>query len=227
MSELPIHTPVRTRQKPWVIAITGASGICYARRLIEILLGSIADIQLEIVASEAGLRVMREEELSPTAVGRLSLEQLIGKPYALGEEQIVTIHSNRNIGATIASGSYRTEGMIVVPCSMRTLAAISNGSADNLIQRAADVCLKEKSRLIIVPRETPLSAIHLRHLLRLAKLDVRIVPAMPGFYNRPASIDELVDGFVHRLIDQMGIELPHAKRWGDQSEEERRKLSRV
>ncbi len=213
---LDVETAVPGR--PWIIALTGASGTCYARRLIELLLVHRPDMRLEVVASEAALRVMREEEGLEASVGRLGLDRLLGRECPADWHARVTIHSNRNIGASIASGSYRTAGMVVVPCSMRTLAAISNGIAENLIQRAADVVLKEKRPLVIVPRETPLSVIHLENMLRLARLDVRIVPAMPGFYTQPKTIGELVDQFVLRIADQMGIELPVGERWGETRE---------
>ncbi|MFN8391963.1 MAG: flavin prenyltransferase UbiX [Bdellovibrionota bacterium] len=205
--------------KPWIIALTGASGTCYGRRLIELLLESVPDIQLDVIFSEAALRVLHEEEGIRTSVGRIQLEELIGRPVSLLPEQRVTVHSNRNIGATIASGSYLTEGMIIAPCSMKTLAAVANGYCENLIQRAADVVLKEKRKLIIVPRETPLSAIHLENMLKLARMDVRIVPAMPGFYQKPKTIADLVDNFTLRLADQMGFELAVGKRWGEKDAE--------
>lgn len=211
----------RPRRLPWIVALTGASGTCYGRRLIEVLLEQVPGIELEVIVSEAAQRVLREEEQFPAAVGRFNLEQLLGKPVTLRPGQRVELHSNRNIGATIASGSYRTEGMIVVPCSMRTLAAISNGLGENLIQRAADVVMKEKRKLIMVPRETPLSAIQIENMLRLARLDVHIVPAMPAFYTRPSSIAELVDSFVLRLADHMGFEVSLGKRWREEEGEER------
>jgi len=199
---------------PWIIAVTGASGTVYARRLLRLLLEHQADTQFELVISEAGLRVMREEEGIGASVGRLSLEDFLGTEIPLEWVERVRVHSNRNIGATIASGSYKTAGMIVVPCSMRSLAAIANGICENLIQRAADVVLKEQRRLILVPRETPLSLIHLENMSRLARMNVQIVPAMPGFYSRPQSIEQLVDHFVARLADQMGYEIDLGQRWG-------------
>jgi 4-hydroxy-3-polyprenylbenzoate decarboxylase len=205
--------------KPWVIAITGASGTCYGRRLVALLLEQIPGIKLDIVVSEAALRVMREEDGLATSVGRLTLGELIGRQSEQQFSRQVKIHSNRNIAASIASGSYLTEGMIIVPCSMRTLAAVANGISDNLIQRAADVVLKERRKLIIVPRETPLSAIQLENMLRLARLDVRVVPAMPGFYQQPKSIPDLIDNFVLRLADQMGLNLSCGKRWSETEQE--------
>jgi len=193
---------------PWIVGITGASGIVYARRLLSALLEHVPTIKLEVVLSEAALRVMKEEDGLSSSVGRLLVSDLVGF-----DSDRVVVHSNRNIGASIASGSYPTAGMIVVPCSMRTLAAISCGYCDNLIQRAADVILKEQKKLVIVPRETPLSVIHLENMLKLARLGVSIVPAMPGFYHQPQSISDLVDMMVMRIIDQMGFRVDISSRW--------------
>lgn len=195
----------------WIIGVTGASGTVYARRLIQTLITAVPDIELEVVVSEAALRVMREEENLAVSIGRLRVEDLIGK-----ENSRVRTHSNKDIGASIASGSYRTRGMVIIPCSMKTLAAVSSGYADNLIQRAADVTLKERRTLVLVPRETPLSAIHLENMLRLAKLGVSITPAMPGFYSQPKSIGDIVDALVIRVIDQMGISIDSPSRWRDE-----------
>lgn len=197
--------------KPWIIAITGASGTCYARKLIELLLNNFSEIKLEIIFSEAGLRVLREEENINISLNKDPLKDLIGQQ--LLSSQKVTIHNNRDIGASIASGSYLSAGMVIVPCSMKTLAALAHGYSENLIQRAADVILKEKRRLIIVPRETPVSEIHLENMLRLAKLGVRVVPAMPGFYQQPKVIADLVEHFCFKILDQMGLELDSSFRW--------------
>lgn len=193
----------------WIVAITGASGTCYGRRLISALLEHEQSLEIDVVVSESALRVMREEEAADLAtIGKPSVESLLGFP-----SNRVQIHSNKNIGATIASGSSEREGMVIVPCSMKTLAAVANGYCENLIQRAADVTLKEGRKLVIVPRETPLSAIHLENMLKLARIGVRVVPAMPGFYNKPVSIADLVDMMVMRIADQMGISLDIATRW--------------
>ena len=196
-------------KKSWIIAISGASGSIYGRRLIEAILELSPTHQVEVIVSEAALRVMREEENRAVSIGKLSAEQLIGK----ADERII-VHSNRNIGASIASGSYPVEGMAICPCSMNTLAAVAHGISENLIQRAADVTLKEGRRLILVPRETPLSAIHLENMLTLNRAGARIVPAMPGFYHEPKSIAELVDMMVMKILDQMGIESELVSRWG-------------
>ena len=203
----------------WIVAITGASGTVYARRLLRVLVERVDDIRLDVIVSPAGLRVLRDEEGLAVSPSRLTAELLLGIPtdavtvYCDEPSSRVTMHDYRNLGASIASGSYPTRGMVIVPCSMKTLAAVAHGYAENLIARAADVTLKERRRLIHVPRETPLSAIHLQNMLRLARLGVAIVPAMPGFYHRPASIDELVEMMVMRILDQMGYEIDLAKRW--------------
>lgn len=208
------------QNRPWIVGITGASGTLYARRLLRVLLEAVPDIRLEVVFSEGALRVMNEEEGLIASVGRISLQDLIG----IASDR-VTVHSNRNIGATIASGSYLTQGMVIVPCSMKTLAAVAHGYSDNLVQRAADVVLKERRRLVLVPRESPLSEIHLENMLKLARMGAYIVPAMPGFYSMPSSISDLVDSMVMRIIDQMGLEVNVQKRWGELQREAKKRLT--
>lgn len=201
------------KSKTWVIGITGASGTVYARRLIQALLEGEEEVKLEVIVSEAAFRVMKEEENENPRIGKMSVKDLIGF-----ESELVTIHSNKNIGAPIASGSYLTDGMVIVPCSMKTLAAVACGYCDNLIQRAADVQIKEGRKLIIVPRETPLSRIHLENMLKLAQIGVAIVPAMPGFYHEPKTISDIVDLMVMKITDQMGYRLDLTKRWGEKKE---------
>lgn len=205
-------------KNPWIIGITGASGICYARKLIELLINNFPEIKLEVIFSEAAIRVLREEEDLTISLNQNPIAQLLGfdKNHKFPN---ISVHNNRDIGASIASGSYLTSGMIVVPCSMKTLAAISNGYADNLIQRAADVILKEKRRLLIIPRETPLSQIHLENMIKLAKMDTRIIPAMPGFYQKPKTIEDFVEHFCLKILDQMGLELAHQARWKSSDQE--------
>jgi 4-hydroxy-3-polyprenylbenzoate decarboxylase len=123
------------------------------------------------------------------------------------------VHGSGNMAATISSGSFRTDGMIIAPCTMRTVATIAHGNGENLVHRAADVVLKERRRLVIVPRETPLSEIHLENLLKLARMGVAIVPPMPAFYNRPATLDDMVDHIVARVLDQFDIDASFARRW--------------
>jgi len=118
-----------------------------------------------------------------------------------------------NMAATISSGSFRTDGMVIAPCSMRSVAAIAHGHGENLVHRAADVVLKERRRMVLLPRETPLSEIHLENLLRLARMGVRIVPPVPAFYNKPTSVDDIVDHIVARVLDQFDIDAGFARRW--------------
>lgn len=194
---------------PWIIGISGASGTIYARRLLSILAIRFPEQALEVVISEGALRVFQEEDkLNPKSD---KIETIVGHPAPN-----IRLHNNRDTGANIASGSFRTAGMVVVPCSMGTVGALASGFADNLLRRAADVQLKEGRRLILVPRETPLSTLHLENLLKLSKLGVTIAPAMPGFYLQPESVEELVDQVVYRLLDLMGLSLPGSKRWGDE-----------
>ncbi len=179
-----------------VVAITGASGAIYGKRLLEVL--KAAGHETHVVVSAHGWEVMEHE----CAIGRSEIEALAGQ-----------LHEAENVGASIASGSFLTEAMVVVPCSMRTLGSIAAGIADNLVVRAADVMLKEGRKLLLVPRETPLSAIHLENMLRLARLGVRILPASPGFYHRPADLAALVDMMVGKICDSLGVEHQLFPRW--------------
>lgn len=203
------QTAAEMAPERWVIGVTGASGTVYARRLIEVLLAERPDAELHIVFSEAALRVMREEEGISTSVSKLDFVSLFGAEAAARSH----LYNNRDIGAAIASGSFRTSGMVIVPCSMATLAAVACGFGDKLIHRAADVVLKERRKLIIVPRETPLSNIHLENMLVLSKAGAIVAPAMPGFYHRPSSISELVDMQVMKILDLMGCPVNLVERW--------------
>jgi 4-hydroxy-3-polyprenylbenzoate decarboxylase len=180
-----------------IVGITGASGAPFAVRVLQ-MLREIPDIETHLVMSTwARTNIEMETPYSVREVAELG-----DVCYKLGEQ-----------GAAISSGSFRTEGMIVVPCSMRTLAAIRHGHADNLVGRAADVVLKERRRLVVVPREMPLSEIHLENMLALSRMGARIVPPMPAFFNRPESIDDIVDHVAVRILDQFDLDAPQAKRW--------------
>ena len=194
--------------KPYIVAITGASGFVYGVRLLQVL--AEQKVPVELVMSDTARIVAKEElgiDLSGIKSGREVCEVL-----GLNGTGI-HFHDFKDFTAPIASGSYPVEAMIVIPCSMGTLGAIASGLSQNLIHRAADCTLKEGRKLVLVPRETPLSAIHLENMLKLARLGVRIVPAMPAFYSRQKEIRELVDFVVGKTIDQLGI--PHAlyPRW--------------
>jgi 4-hydroxy-3-polyprenylbenzoate decarboxylase len=201
-----------TDNKQIALAITGASGAPYARRLLEVLLRS--DITVHLMISAAG-RIVLADELDwklPARAGdvqTLLVEQFLCRPdqlYVYGEQQW---------SAPLASGSHRVPTMIVCPCTMGTLSAIACGQSDNLINRAADVMLKESRKLILVPREAPFSAIHLENMLKLARLGVCILPPNPGFYFKPTELSEIVDFVVARILDQAGIEHELAPRWGE------------
>ena len=165
--------------KRLIVGITGASAVVYGVRLLEVLTKR-EDIEVHLTISKSGARALWEELQIEVDIDKFRLESLIG----VDTEQVI-YHHESDIGASIASGSFRTEGMIVVPCSMGSVASIAAGISRNLIQRAADVCIKERRKLVIVPRETPLSSIHLENMLKLSHIGVCILPAMPGFYHFP------------------------------------------
>lgn len=206
-----IHTNGAARPRRWVVGITGASGSVYGIRLTEQLLDR--GYVVHMVVTEAGWRVLKEEMGWDAARRTASLERRFGS--ALTDGRLV-YHPNPDIGASIASGSYRVEGMAIMPCSMGTLASIAHGISDDLMTRAADVMLKEGRTLLLVPRETPLHAIHLENMLKLAKLGVKMVPAMPAFYYKPQSMDEMIDFLVGKVLDSLRIEHDLYRRWGDE-----------
>lgn len=193
----------------WIIGITGASGSIYGVTLIRYLLRN--HITVHLVITDAGWRVLHDE-LGWNASKRN--ETLIEQ---FGEQELnFKYHPIQDIGASIASGSYRVDGMVIIPSSMGSLAAIANGFSNNLLQRAADVMLKEGRKLIIIPRETPLSAIHLENMLKLARLGVTIAPAMPAFYHKPGNIEDMVQFMVGKTLDSMGIDNQVYSRWGEE-----------
>jgi len=179
-----------------VLGVTGASGVVYGVRLAEELHKS--RVELTIIVSNAAKKVLTSEVNE-------GLETLSKQGRVLGEHEIE---------ADVSSGSARIDATVICPCSMKTLSAIANGYADNLISRSADVALKEQRRLVLVVRETPLSVIHLENMLKLARLGVTILPASPGFYHNPKSIDDLVNHIVGKVMDALGIESTLFKRWG-------------
>ena len=194
------------------IAITGASGAVYARRLIQQLLASQMTVHLMI--SAAG-RIVLADELDwklPSRAGDIQ-KQLVSE-FACQSGQL-QVYGEQQWSSPLASGSHRVPTMIVCPCTMGTLSAIACGASDNLINRAADVMLKEQRKLILVPREAPFSAIHLENMLKLARLGVCILPPNPGFYFRPQSLEDIVDFVVARIMDQAGIDHDLQARWGE------------
>ncbi|HET6328393.1 MAG TPA: flavin prenyltransferase UbiX [Planctomycetaceae bacterium] len=191
-----------------VVGITGASGAAYAKRLLEVLLN--AKVRVHLTISQAGAQVLLTE------LGlRCDLQKFDPRALDLqhGTEHLIYHHSS-DYTASIASGSFLTSGMVICPCSMGTLAGVANGLSTNLIQRAADVHLKERRKLVVVPRETPLGSIQLENMKRLADAGAVVLPAMPGFYHLPKSIDDLIDFVVSRICDQLGIDANLVGRWG-------------
>jgi 4-hydroxy-3-polyprenylbenzoate decarboxylase len=179
-----------------IVGITGATGAIFGVRLLEAL--NAAGVETHLVLSKWGQQTVEHET-------GLTLADLRARAAVL--------HSGSNMAATLSSGSFRTEGMVIAPCSMRTAAAIAHGFGETLVHRAADVVLKERRRLVLVPRETPLSEIHLENLLKLARMGVTIIPPMPAFYNKPATVDDIVNHIVARVLDQFDIDAGFAKRW--------------
>lgn len=184
--------------RPVLLAVTGASGAPYAVRLLSVLAGGRVPVDLMI--SSHGWRLL-DTELG--VADEAALRRATG-----GDWSTVTCHRVDDRGAAPASGSYRHGGMVICPCSMGTVAAIAMGSSRSLIERAADVTLKERRPLIVVPRETPLSLVHLRNLTTLTEAGALVLPAMPGFYHRPTTVAQLVDFVVQRIVDQLDVELP-------------------
>ena len=185
----------------YIVGITGASGSAYAVRLLEELLRGGHEVHL--VVSQTGQQVMEYE------TGR-TLSPEFADAYPEGR---LVIHPHDDLFASISSGSFRTDGMVVVPCSMTTLGEIASGSSRNLLGRAADVCIKERRKLVLVPRELPFSTIHLRNMLSLSEMGVVILPASPGFYHRPQSVKDIVDFIVSRILDSLGIENNLYPKW--------------
>jgi len=179
-----------------IVAITGASGAIYGVRLLERL--NELPVETHLIATRWS-RVTIEHETDWSWAGVKALADVV--------------HGENDQAAPVSSGSFRTDGMVIAPCSVKTLGAIANGFAHNLVCRAADVVLKERRRLVIAVRETPLHAIHLRNMLTLSEMGVTIFPPTPAFYNRPSSVDDIVDQTVLRILDQFGLEIPSPVRW--------------
>jgi flavin prenyltransferase len=191
--------------KPIVFAITGASGAPYAVGLLRALVAARRPIQL--IVSDHGWRLLETESGIADIV---ALQKATGGVDWRG---FVTVFDDKDRGAAPASGSALTSGMVIAPCSMGTLAAIAAGTSRSLVERAADVTLKERRPLILLPRETPLSAIHLENMLRVTRAGAVVMPAAPGFYHRPTQIDDLVNFMVGRMLDHLGVENTASRRW--------------
>lgn len=180
-----------------IVAITGASGAVYGVRLLQVL-REVPDLETHLMVSAAGW---------------MNVEQEIDLPRRDIEAFAHVVHSVRDVGACVASGSFATDGMVVAPCSMRTLAAIAHGLSDNLVTRAADVVLKERRRLVLMVRETPLNLAHLRNMTAVTEMGGVVFPPVPAFYNRPGSVDELVDHTVGRVLDLVGVAQSLSPSW--------------
>ncbi len=201
-----MHPPLSTARRNLTVAITGASGSIFARHLLDALDHDERVGTVNLILSDSGLRVMAEElEVS----GRNDLiNKLLGRPSQKIQQQ-----NNSDIGANVASGSYQTDAMIVLPCSVGTLARIAHGMAIQLIERAADVCLKERRPLILCVRETPFNLIHLRNMTLAAEAGATIFPVIPAFYFRPVSTDEIAREFVNRVLAHVGLPQSKAYQW--------------
>ncbi|AGF48798.1 UbiX family flavin prenyltransferase [Candidatus Kinetoplastidibacterium galati] len=175
-----------------IVGITGATGSIYALRLLKIL-SSLNDIEVHLIVSSSGVLTLRNE-----------LDLKINELYSL----VSVVHNVKNIGDVLASGSFSTDGMLIVPCSIRTLSAIANGLSDNLIVRAADVSLKERRRIVLMVRESPFNLVHLRNMISVTEMGGIIFPPMPAFYHKPVSIEEMVDHTVIHAIKLLNIDIP-------------------
>jgi flavin prenyltransferase len=202
-----------TEPKKTIVAICGASGSIYGVRLVEALLKK--PVELYLVISRAGKQVLAHET---GFSGGPFLSFLKKRGFTPHEKALLKEYDKDDLFAPPASGSFRHSGMAIAPCSMNTLGAVSSGIADDLVRRAADVTLKEGRPLILLTRETPLSAIHLENMLRLSRAGATIMPACPGFYNRPESVGDLVDSVTARVLDHLGIEHDLVKPWGQEGD---------
>jgi len=197
--------------KPLILAISGASGLIYPVRALKFLLE--AEYTIDLVASKATYMVWQAEQNVKMPAEPDLQEQFWRKHAGVATQGKLRCHRFSDVGATIASGSFATLGMIILPCSMSTVAKIAVGLSSDLLERAADVQIKEGRKLVVVPRETPFSLIHLRNLTALAEAGVKIVPAIPAWYHNPKTIEDLVDFVVARSLDQLGIDCIPINRW--------------
>jgi len=197
--------------KPLILGVSGASGLIYAVRALKFLL--TADYAIELVASKSSYMVWQSEQNIRMPVEPLQQEQFWRQQAGVESNGKLRCHPWGDVGANIASGSFRTLGMVVIPCSMSTVAKLAAGLSSDLLERSADVQLKEGRKLVIVPRETPFSLIHLRNLTTLAEAGARIVPAIPAWYHNPQTVEDLVDFVVARTLDQLDIDCIPIQRW--------------
>lgn len=198
MPDPPVHLAHTSPQKRIIVAISGASGAVYGVHLLKVL-RELKNVQTHLTISDAGF---------------LNLQQELDTPRAEVEALADVVYPVHDVGAAIASGSFQCDAMVVAPCSMRTLAAIAHGLADNLITRAADVTLKERRRLILMVREAPLNLVHLRNMTSVTEMGGIIFPPVPSFYQRPQTLAEMIENTVNRVLDLLGLAQPQAPRWG-------------
>lgn len=204
-----------TFKPPVTVALTGASGAQYALRLIDVLVAAGHEVWV-MVSKAAHMVIATETDVTlPAAPAKLEQALIVRSGAKAGQ---IRCFGREDWMAPVASGSGAPSAMVICPCSTGTLSAVATGASNNLIERAADVAIKERRTLVMVPRESPFSPIHLEHMLTLSRLGVVILPAAPGFYHRPASIDDLIDFIVARILNQLGIEHALMPRWGERGE---------
>ena len=204
-----MHSPLHTV----TLALSGASGMAYGLRLLECLLA--ADMRVYLLVSQAAHLVAKQEFGVALPARASDLEKQLSEGLNARDGQL-HVFGREDWNAPVASGSNPADAMVVCPCSMGTLAAIAHGLSDNLIERAADVMLKEQRKLILVPREAPFSTLHLENMLKLSKMNAVILPANPGFYHHPQTVEAIIDFIVARILDQLGIQHTLMERWGDE-----------
>lgn len=202
-----MSTDARDSANRFAVCFSGGSGIAYGLRLVEVLL--TAGHEVHLCATGAALRVLVHEAGAAIDLERPDLASL----FAADLRARLRVHGLQSVEATPASGSARIRATVIVPCSMGTLARVAHGFSSNLVERAADVALKEGRPLLVVPRETPLSVVHLENMLALARLGAIVLPAMPGFYHRPRRVDDLVDFVVGKILDRLGLDHALVRRW--------------
>lgn len=198
--------------KTIAVALTGASGMPYGMRLIECLIR--AGCRVQLVYTQAA-QIVAKQEMDLALAGTRETAEMLGAKFGAAEGQLL-VYGREEWFAPIASGTNPPDAMVICPCTMGTLASVAAGLSSNLIERAADVCLKEGRKLVIVPREAPFSTLHLENMLRLSRMGVVILPPSPGFYHHPQSVQDLVDFVVARVLDQIGVEHGLMKRWGQE-----------
>ncbi len=204
-----MHAPLNTV----TLALSGASGMAYGLRLLECLLA--ADLRVYLLVSQAA-HIVAKQELGISLPARpIDLEKQLSDGLQAREGQL-RVFGREDWNAPVASGSNPADAMVVCPCSMGTLAAIAHGLSDNLIERAADVMLKEQRKLILVPREAPFSTLHLENMLKLSRMNAVILPANPGFYHRPQTVEAIIDFIVARILDQLGVQHTLMVPWGEE-----------